>query len=254
MHCKGRCMVSWARCPPKPMWLQTNSALLWSDGVCTASGRLAFLVSIELADQRHWEFLTKTFRCYFPEQCLHCLRPRGDIHLCHNPRKVLTLWMLKEQRWVAAADSSDRTLTKVKLRNIFLLAALQSSLTKHHSGTSKRGSRLRNHNTSRQCFATKYLGGLFSSLSIVSCPLTHLRNLCQGCPCQPLAQVEVEGAGQTSGRIFAKYPSTETLGRKMSHKGKGYQLGILNTSTFAKNFPFLHHKQTHILKQIKVCW
>lgn len=171
MHCKGRCMVLWARCPPKPMWLQTNSALLWSDGVCTASGRLAFLVSIELADQCHWEFPTKTFRCYFPEQCLHCLRPRGDVHLCHNPRKVLTLWMLKEQRWVAAADSSDRTLTEVKLRNIFLLAALQSSLTKHHSGTSKRGSRLRNHNTSRQCFGHKVFRGTILQLVHSQLPL-----------------------------------------------------------------------------------
>lgn len=32
-------------------WLGTNSALLWSDGICTASGRLAFLVSVQLEDQ-----------------------------------------------------------------------------------------------------------------------------------------------------------------------------------------------------------
>lgn len=164
MHCKGRCVVLWAQCSPKlsglgqtqPFYGQMEYALPQGDSF------FWWVFSLKISEC-HWELLTKTFRCYLPEQHLHCLRPRGDAHLCHNPRKALTLWMLKEQasntpwqRWVAVPGSSDRAHTKVKLRNIFLPAALQSSLTKHHSGTNERGSRLRNHDTySRQCFGHK---------------------------------------------------------------------------------------------------
>lgn len=66
-----------------------------------------------------------------------------------------------QQRWVAVAGSSGRlgfslkpALSAVKHRNLLLLRELQTSLTKHHSDTSKRGSGLRSHST----YSIRYFG------------------------------------------------------------------------------------------------
>lgn len=87
-----------------------------------------------------------------PRQGLNKISPSE----CQKSRPALP----PQQRWVAVAGSSDRpgfslkpVFSAVKHRNL-LLRELQTSLTKRHSDTSKRGSGSRSHST----YSVRYFG------------------------------------------------------------------------------------------------
>lgn len=155
-----------AKLDSQALWPGTDFTLLWSDRACPAQGRPVFLISAQHPNQSHWNCMTKvngsnvTFlnSAYIasdPEMSTIIAIPGQGLNNvspseCQKSRPAVA----PQQRWVAVAGSSDRAgfslkpaLSAVKHRNLLLFRELQSSLTKRHSGTSKKGSGLRRHST-----------------------------------------------------------------------------------------------------------